>query len=169
MTQEIQSIADQFFRLMSVTIDELSVEIEDEERAIYRVTLKTPDSKILIGVHGQTLDLAKHLLSRMLEKRFKRQMLIHLEINDYLKAKDERLFRYIDSRIAEAERSGEPVSLSSLTAYERKKVHSYVTDKNLPGLRAWSEGEKEDRSMKISYEKTPEARIAEITEDGIGI
>lgn len=170
MRDSIQELSTKFFSLMSVAIDSVEVDAEDTERNIYRVTIKTPDSKLLIGVHGQTLDLTTHLLSRMIEKQHQKTVVVHLEINDYLKSKDERLYRYIDTKIAEAIQSGEEIILSSLTGYERKKVHAYIADKNNAGLRVWSSGDNSARVMHLKHEKQPaEARIQELTEEGIGI
>ncbi len=106
----------------------------------------------------------------MIEKHQGKAVLIHLEVNDYLKSKDERLFRYIDAKIAEAMQGGKEIILSSLTSYERKKVHGHITDKQIPGLKVWSVGEKNERAMHLSYQKDPvETRVQELTEDGIGI
>ena len=124
-------ISQKFFSLMGIGIDSLSVEIEDEKRRIYRVILKTPDSKILIGIHGATLESLTHILARMVEKTAGKSVLIHLEVNDYLQAKDERLFRYIESKIEYVVRTGEEVTLDALSSYERKKVHNYVAEKHV--------------------------------------
>ncbi|MFZ4460977.1 MAG: hypothetical protein ACOYN2_00010 [Patescibacteria group bacterium] len=131
MKDSIQELSTKFFSLMSVAVDSIEVTAEDVERHIYRITVKTPDSKLLIGVHGQTLDLTTHLLSRMIEKEHQRTVTVHLEVNDYLKSKDERLYRYIDTKIAETIQSGNEITLSSLTGYERKKVHAYIAEKNI--------------------------------------
>ena len=106
MKDSIHELSAKFFSLMTVAVDSIEVDSEDDERDIYRVTVKTPDSKLLIGVHGQTLDLTKHLLCRMVEKIHGKAVLIHLEINDYLKSKDERLFRYVDAKVAEVMEAG---------------------------------------------------------------
>jgi len=55
-------------------------------------------------------------------------IILHLEVNDYLKSKEERLFSFIESKIAIVEKSGKDLVLPFLTAYERKKVHSYVSE-----------------------------------------
>lgn len=98
-------IARNFFTLMQLDLEDVIVECQDEKKGIYLVQVKTPDSKILIGIHGQTLEMTTHLLTRMLEKKLEMSLIIHLEVNDYLQAKDEKLYRYLEGRIAYALRS----------------------------------------------------------------
>lgn len=105
MHEKILPIARKFFTLMGLSIEDIVVECQDEKKAIYMVHVKTTDSKILIGIHGQTLEMTKHLLTRLLEKTLGESFLIHLEVNDYLQSKDEKFYRYLESRIAYAMRS----------------------------------------------------------------
>jgi predicted RNA-binding protein Jag len=75
----------------------------------------------------------------MLEKNVKKDIIIHLEVNDYLQEKDQKLFRFIDSKIDFVVRTSGRVALPHLTAFDRKKVHSYVAEKNIDGLTTQSE------------------------------
>jgi len=167
---------------MGVALEDVIVECQDEKKAIYLVHVKTPDSKILIGIHGQTLEMTKHLLTRILEKTLDTSLLIHLEVNDYLQAKDEKFYRYLESRIAYAMRSGEEISLPNLTSYDRKKAHGYISDKKIEGFKTFSVGEGKDRELHLVYTgpkiesrqdhtSAPVARkvTATIDDDGIGI
>jgi len=45
-----------------------------------------------------------------------------------MKQKEEKLFGYIQSKIEYVESSGKEITLPFFTAYERKKVHSYVSE-----------------------------------------
>ena len=137
----IENLCTKFFTLMNIRIDSLSVVCEDEERNIYFVHLETPDSKLIIGTHGQTLESIKHLISRMIESSLDTNATLHVEINDYLKSKDDRLFKYIDSRIDYALKSGKDVALPNFSPYERKKIHSYISEKKADIIRSYSVGE----------------------------
>jgi len=46
-----------------------------------------------------------------------------------MEKKDEKLYGYIESKIQIVEKTGQEFRLPFFTAYERKKVHSYVSDK----------------------------------------
>lgn len=141
MQAVLHALVRDFFTQMGISFDRLEFRCQDEEAHIYEARIETTDSKILIGVHGQTLDHIKHLLSRMGEKLTKERCTIHLEVNDYMKHKDERLYRYLDTKVMEVQTSGHPIILDQLTSYERKKAHDYVQSKNIPGIIAKSEGE----------------------------
>ncbi|MDD5197579.1 MAG: hypothetical protein PHN60_01825 [Candidatus Gracilibacteria bacterium] len=151
MQEQITEIARNFFTLMGLNLEDVIVECQDEKKGIYLVQVKTSDSKMLIGVHGQTLEMTKHLLTRILEKTLETSLLIHLEVNDYLQAKDEKFYRYLDGRIAYAMRSGEEISLPNLTSYDRKKAHGYISDKKIEGFKSFSVGEGKDRELHLSY------------------
>lgn len=106
MQEQIEQISLRFFTLMGITVESVSVVAEEEKRRIYRVAIKTPDSKLLIGMHGQTLETVRHLLTRLVERTIGKSFLVHLEVNDYLQSKDDRLFRRVDEKIAELKSSG---------------------------------------------------------------
>ncbi|MDD2916904.1 MAG: hypothetical protein PHH70_03630 [Candidatus Gracilibacteria bacterium] len=178
MQAQILSISRNFFTLMGISLEDIVVACQDKKKGIYLIQVKTPDSKILIGIHGQTLDMTKHLLTRILEKTLNESLLVHLEVNDYLQAKDEKFFRYLESRISYAMRSGEEIILPNLSSYDRKKAHGYISDKKIEDLKTFSIGEGKDRALHLVYtgskiESRPTTsaprKIDMIDDDGIGI
>ncbi len=58
-----------------------------------------------------------------------------------MKAKDERLFRFLDSKIAFVTETGKNTRIPNLTSFERKKAHGYISEKAIVGLTTKSEGE----------------------------
>ena len=52
-----------------------------------------------------------------------------MEINDYLQQKDAKLIQFIQKKIDLVKSSDKEIILPFFTAYERKKVHSYVSEK----------------------------------------
>lgn len=92
---------------------------------------------------------------------------IHIEINDYLKLKDERLYHYIDSKIAEVIHTKTSIVLNQLTSYERKKVHDYIRSKNISSIQAHSEGEGSERRLHLVFK--PTSNTMNLSEDGVGI
>ena len=90
-------------------------------------------------MHGKNVDVFQHLLSRMIERKTHEHIHVHLEINDYMKQKEEKLFRFLDSKINQIMTTGQKIKMPSLTAYERKKAHGYIATKNITGLTTQSE------------------------------
>lgn len=90
-------------------------------------------------MHGKNIEIFQHLLSRMIEKIVGKYIHVHLEVNDYMKQKDERLFRFLESKITFIMSTGKSAKIPNLNAYERKKAHNYIAEKNIAGLSTQSE------------------------------
>lgn len=179
MIDSISTLVRTFFERMWIQITSIQVTPEDAQN-VYNIRIETPDSPLVIGMHGQNLQAINHLLSRMIEKITGGFSIIHLEVNDYMKEKDDRFFRYLDGRIDFAMKSRNDVSVPNLNAYERKKAHSYIADKKIEWLRTYSHGEGKERMLHLIYEgpvvatnatstSTPRKTEIDISEDGIGI
>lgn len=67
----------------------------------------------------------------MIEQKTEKYIHVHLEVNDYMKQKDEKLMRLIDSRIMLIQSNGLSIRLPSLTPYERKKAHNHIAEKQI--------------------------------------
>ena len=127
MLESVQQIAEDFFAKLGIIYSELKVEEELEN--IFRISLKSDDSHLLIGPHGKNLEIITYLLRLLIAKKSESHINLHVEVNDYLEKKDEKLLGFIQSKIDFIKSSGKEVVLPFLTAYERKKVHSYVSKK----------------------------------------
>ncbi len=175
---ELNTHIDTFFRGINITIDALEV-TEDSEGVNIRI--QTPDSPILIGMHGKNREALEHLLGRMIEKIRGEFQHVHLEINDYMKEKNERLFRFLDKKIAFLRTTGGKIALPELTPYERKKAHNYIHELQIDGLSSESEGQKQERTLYLKYSGTPvipaqphtttpsRVSLDSLSEDGVGI
>jgi predicted RNA-binding protein Jag len=93
--------------------------------------VETPDSAILIGIHGKNIETFQYLLSRMIERKLDSHIHVHLEVNDYMKQKEEKLYVFLESKITKIISTGEPIQLPNLTPYERKKAHGYIAEKQV--------------------------------------
>lgn len=175
MSETILQTAKTFFDNIGITVE--SVTVDKEEWSSYLVTLKTPDSALIIGMHGQNIPPITHLLWRMCEKVGGEFVNIHLEVNDYMKEKDTKFFRYLDSRIDLVMKTGKDIAIPNLSSYERKKAHNYISEKNIAGLRTYSAGEWVERALHIASDGilTPSAPVSkwpssiDLEEDGVGI
>jgi predicted RNA-binding protein Jag len=138
----------EFWTRLGIVTTSMTVETLWED---INIRVETPDSALLIGMHGKNIEALQHLLGRMLEKKVEWFIHVHLEVNDYMKQKDEKLFRFLDSKISLVTSSGIPVRMASLTPYERKKAHSYIADKHISWLSTQSEWEWIERALVLSY------------------
>lgn len=90
--------------------------------------MKSDDSALMIGPHGKHLEAITHILKILLSSQTQKHITLHIEVNDYMEKKDEKLFRFIESKIQKVKESGEEIVLPFFTSYERKKVHSFVAE-----------------------------------------
>jgi predicted RNA-binding protein Jag len=51
-------------------------------------------------MHGKNIELLQHIISRLIEGQSATRLHVHLEVNDYMKIKEAKLYSYIDSQIA---------------------------------------------------------------------
>lgn len=167
MIVELQTLFLEFFKNLGIEIESFSVKEEDGKN-IYRAVLQSPDSKLLIGIHGKTLEALSHIMTRISEKKYQQKMLVRLEVNDYLQSKEDRLHQYINKKILESQEKGERVPLSNLTPYERKLVHSYIQDLQTPWIQAQSEWEGIQRTLYLNCTKLSPTK-SDLSEDGIWI
>lgn len=172
-----------FFNRLSITLTSISVTVVGDD---IDIRIETPDSPLLIGIHGKNIEAFQHLLSRMIEKEMNQFLHIHLEVNDYMKLRDEKLFRLLDSKIAFVMSIWPTTHIENLTPYERKKAHNYIAEKHIPGIKTESEGESSKRTLVLSYHpvetnwhissslpppntNTPIILPKTISDDGVGI
>lgn len=146
--EEIQTFSRTFFEKLWVELESLTCVLEAEN--IYRITLKSPDSHILIGPHGKNLEALTQVLKLMLSKKNEKHTHLHLEINDYLEQKDAKLLSFIQAKIDLVTSQKKDIILPFFTAYERKKVHSYVSEK-WGNIYTQSHGEGAERRVHLCY------------------
>ena len=152
MNDTIQALVEQFWTWLGITLDKLETVIQDED---IDITIQTPDSALIIGMHGKSLESCGHILRRIIEKNTGGFVHVHLEVNDYMKAKDERLFRFLDSKISLTLSTWKKVQLQNLNSYDRKKAHNYIAEKSIENLSTHSEWSGADRVLVIEYSGTP--------------
>ncbi|MBW7954350.1 KH domain-containing protein [Candidatus Gracilibacteria bacterium] len=159
----IKEITLDFFKKLLIDIE--SLEVLQESEKIFYIKLKTVDSGLLIGYMGKTLDDIRVILKNViLSKTGETSLIIHLEVNDYLSKKDDKLFSFISKKI-ELVKSGKDIVLPYYSPYERKKIHNYISSLNDDGIFTKSIGEGSERRMHICKKN----KSITIDMDGVGI
>lgn len=162
MLETIEKIVSDFFK--NLWTDYSEVKIEEEAENIFRVSLKSDDSHLLIGPHGKNLELVTHILKLLVSKKTESHINLHLEINDYLAQKDQKLIAFISSKIQVVQESWKEIILPFFTAYERKKVHSYVSEN---GKNIYTESRWEGNDRRIHLCKKAEKMTIDLDGDTI--
>jgi spoIIIJ-associated protein len=147
MTEQLETIARNFFTTMWIEFSELH--IKEENKWIFFLKILSSDSGIMIGQHGKTLADVKMILKLLFSKHLQESIILHLEVNDYLESKDKKLLEMVQAKVDYIKKVGWEVKLPELSSYERKKVHSYVSDLWDEKIYTRSEWEGKDRRMFI--------------------
>jgi len=122
--------------------------ISIEEGEVLWVNFETQESSFLIGYHGTTLKSLAWLLKLKLGEQGKNLV---LDINDYKKAKKERLENMAFELADKARSEGKPQVLPVMSAYERRLVHMALIDQ--ADIIAESEGEEPNRRIVIKIKE----------------
>lgn len=145
-TNTKQTITNLFSTLLGFTPD-LAI-TEDDDQVYLDLKLEPQDSGVLIGYQGETLNALQLIVSLVYQRQEGVWKPIRLNINDYRQKKQLNLENQARNAAARAVAENQPVTLSGLSSYERRLVHSYLTDD--PSVETHSEGEPPYRVLIIS-------------------
>ena len=157
MENEIKTLVNELFNKMNIQIDSIEVE-NDEKPNIFNLKILTEESWLIIWPHGRNFDSLQNIIKLMCSKKIWEKIKLHMEVNDYMKTKDDRLFEFIKKEVAYAEKIGKDVKLPFYSAYERKKIHWFVSELNKPWISTKSIWEGKERRLYICKE-TPKLTI----------
>ena len=138
--------------LLSKMVDKFSVEVVDEE-GIFQVIIKTEEEvSTVIGRHGETIRAIQKILEVILYKQFGEAVEILVNVNDFREKQKERLETMAREYADQTRATGTAGYIRSLSSYERKLIHEFVTEK-YPDLTTSSVGEGRDRQLVIEVKK----------------
>jgi spoIIIJ-associated protein len=146
--KKIKNIIEEFFQKM--TISPLSVEadeITEEDKDIVNLDITLEEPQILIGEKGQTLFEIQHLLRSALIKKIQKIFYLNLDINGYKKSKVEYLKKIAKELADEVFLTKQEKALSPMSAYERRVIHSELSQRI--DIMTESQGEGVDRHIVI--------------------
>ncbi|NWF53321.1 MAG: protein jag [Syntrophaceae bacterium] len=134
-------------RLLEV---EASVELkEDSERIL--LNIQGDGSGLLIGRKGQTLDAIEYLINKIVHKEAEDKKRIVVDTENYRLRREDSLVKLAQRLAEKAKRQGRPVTISPMSAHDRRIIHLALQDDKT--LRTWSTGSGLYRKVIISPEK----------------
>lgn len=109
--------------------------------------LETDKQGILIGKHGKTLNALQYLAQVYIHRIAKNKLSVVINVGDY-REKRQAILERLASRTAEkVRRTGRPVFLEPMPAFERKQIHSVLSkDTN---VQTHSEGDEPYRYLVV--------------------
>jgi spoIIIJ-associated protein len=134
-------------RLLEV---EATVDLKEESERIL-LNIKGDGSGLLIGRKGQTLDALEYLINKIVHKDAEDKKRIVVDTENYRLRREDSLVNLAQRLAEKAKRLGRPVTISPMSAHDRRIIHLTLQDDKT--LRTWSTGSGLYRKVIISPEK----------------
>jgi spoIIIJ-associated protein len=148
--QKTKEIIEEFFQKMTITAQSVDVSFLPADKDLFNVvniSTTFDEPQILIGEKGQTLFEIQRLLKTILNKRLQVLIYLDLDINDYKKKKVEYLKNLAKGLADEVSITKEEKVLFPMSAYERRIVHTELSQR--ADIITDSQGEGQDRHIVI--------------------
>lgn len=142
------AIAKQYINdiLIAMGLENISVIVEEDEKGA-TITFEGEGVAVLIGHHGETLDALQYLVALTCNRTEGEYYRITLDCGNYRQKREETL-KALASRIANnVKRTGRSQLLEPMNPYERRIIHSVVSD--VEGVSSRSKGEEPNRRVLI--------------------
>jgi len=110
---------------------------EDSNRIVFNVS--GGNSAVLIGKRGQTLEAIQYLVEKIVNKKRKGRVVIHVDVEGYLEKRRISLQRLAVGMAEKVKSTGKPSALGQMNAHDRRIVHIALQDDNR--VRTQSKGE----------------------------
>lgn len=112
-------------------------------------SIQTKDSALLIGNHGETLQMINYILRKIIEQNNSEQVRFLVDVNGYQERKLEQLEKEAELLADRVRAFKHDVELNSMSAYERMVIHALFT--NDPHIETSSIGEGKFRRVVLKY------------------
>lgn len=138
--------------LLKKMIDRFEIEVTQEGEVFQIIIKAEEEAPTVIGRHGETIRAIQKILEVVLYKNFGQPVKLLVNVNDYREKQKEKLQSTAAEIADEVMTTKNSRSLESLSSYERKMIHEYITE-NYPELSSYSEGEGRERKLVIDLKE----------------
>lgn len=144
--KQLKNFFNELSKLMNVTIES---EINITEDNIYNINLVTSNNSILIGKEGKTLAAIQCLLRQISQNDLQNKIKINVDISNYKYEQTKKLEKNIKNIAKEVLKTKVDTSLDPMNSYNRRIVHTIVSE--FSDLETESVGEGKERHVVIKY------------------
>lgn len=132
---------------MNIVIDTEILNTDD----IYNVTLVSNNNSILIGREGKILNSFQNLVRQIVRNKTNMNLKINLDVSNYKMKKMKNIEKIVREVALEVKNSKVTASLDPMNSYERRFVHTIISE--YPELETESVGEGLERHITIKYKE----------------
>jgi len=141
----LKDYIENYSKLMNIKIN---YEMNETE-GIYNITLVTENNPILIGKEGKTLESLQLLMRQAIQKQTGHSIKVNVDISGYKNKKMKNLEYEVKKIAKEVQSSKIDASLDHMNSYERRRIHTLISE--MKNLTTESVGEGKDRHIIIKY------------------
>ncbi len=99
--------------------------------------IESPDARFLIGEDGDRLDDLQYMVNRLVQARWGDAPRVRVDCDNYRARAEAKLLRRARSRAERVLKTGKPLLMEKLNAYQRRLVHNDLA--TIPGIVTLSE------------------------------
>ena len=148
----IEQYLTQYFNNINMPVEIIINQAEDNS---FKVIINAENNAILIGKNGQTLESIKTVVNAAANAQFKCRVYMNVDVNGYKEEHYEKLKQTVERIAKTVVKTHVSARLGDLTSEERKIVHQHLS--TIPNIRTESEGDGNNRRLKIIYDKNKKA------------
>lgn len=115
-----------------------------------QLMISSPDARFLIGEDGDRLDDLQYLINRLVQAAWENAPRVRVDCDRYRERAEAKLLRRARSRAERVLKTGKPLMMERLNAYQRRLVHNAMAE--IPGIVTRSE-ESESRFKRITISR----------------
>lgn len=112
--------------------------------------IESPDARFLIGEDGDRLDDLQYMVNRLVQARWGDSPRVRVDCDNYRARAEAKLLRRARSRAERVLKTGKPLLMEKLNAYQRRLVHNDLA--TIPGIVTQSE-ETDSRFKRITISR----------------
>lgn len=94
---------------------------ETQEKILFRIDSR--DAAVMIGKRGMTLEAIQYITEKIVNKHNTKRIRIQVDIEGYLEKRGNSLLGLASRMADKVERTGKPVTIGQMSAYERRIIH----------------------------------------------
>ena len=113
---------------------------QGEESIVVQIDLPEELTGVYIGSHGDTITSLQLLLSLMVSGRMGEWTRVSLNVNDYRQKREQTLQELAENAATRATELNQEIIIPDLSSYERRLIHSYLSEKGLAKTESRGEG-----------------------------
>ena len=159
-TEEVSELGDEAaLTELAVYLTEISkqldapalVKMERESNNMVVFHLETQKQGLLIGKHGKTLNALQYLAQVFIHRLARNKLSVVVNVGNYREKRQEIIQRLADRTAEKVKRTGQPVFLEPMPAFERKQIHAALSKDE--HVKTHSEGEEPYRYLVVEPAK----------------